>query len=294
MFQRVLTFCSLAFILLVGCAKESEVENLQKQIDELKSDQIASIDTQIASIRASIGSLETIDTELRGYITTLQQQKTALEQADQVLEQSISELEQSLANKESALHGEITAAEANVLAQLQSYKTAIDGQISSINTTIGQLQSKDTDLQNQINNLKTYIDGQIQNTKDWASATFVTLEQYNTTAGIVAGLQTQITSINTQIQQLSTTIAGVTQEDLNNAINALDESLQGKITEAVSNCNTAIATAKSEITAAYTTAIQQAISSSESTMKNWVNNQLTGYYTISQTDAKLSALKTTL
>jgi Leucine-rich repeat (LRR) protein len=285
---------SLLALALFGCAKQSDVENLQKQIDDLVSDQIASIETQIMSIRASIGSLETIDSELRGYITTLQEQKTALEQADQALGQSISELEQSLANKESALHGEITAAEANVLAQLQSYKTAIDGQISSINTTIGQLQSKDTDLQNQINNLKTYIDGQIQSTKDWASATFVTLEQYNTTAGIVAGLQTQITSINTQIQQLSTTIAGVTQEDLENAIGALDESLQAKISEAVGNCNTAISAAKNEITAAYTTAIRQAIASSESTMKNWVNNQLTGYYTISQTDAKLSALKTTL
>lgn len=233
----------IALVLLFGCARESDVENLQKQIDELKSDQIASIDTQIASIRTSIGSLETIDTELRGYITTLQQQKSALELADEDLGKAIADLETKLS-------GEITAAEANVLAQLQSYKTAIDGQISSINTTIGQLQSKDTDLQNQINNLKTYVDGQIQSTRDWASATFVTLEQYNTTAGIVAGLQTQITSINTQIQQLSTTIAGVTQEDLNNAINALDESLQGKIDEAVSNCNTAIATAKEEITAA--------------------------------------------
>ena len=293
--KRVLYFLTATvFALSMLSCNQEEMDNLQKQIDELKSDQIASIDTQIASIKTSISSLEAIDSELRGYITTLQEQKTALEKADENLSKSISELEQSLANKESALHGEITAAEANVLAQLQAYKTAIEGQISSINTTIGQLQSKDSDLQNQINNLKTYIDGQIQSTKDWASATFVTLEQYNATAEIVAGLQTQITSINTQIQQLSTTIAGVTQEDLNNAINALDESLQGKITEAVSNCNTAIATAKEEITAAYTTAIQTAIASSESSMKNWVNNQLTGYYTISQTDAKLSALKTTL
>lgn len=270
-----------AVTIFFSCAQQSDIENLQMQIDDLKSGQIASINAQITSINGSIVSLVAMDSELKGYITTLQEQKDALEKADEELRKSISELETSL-------KGDISAAEANIIAQLQSY---LDGQISTINTLIVQLQQKDEELQNQISALKTYVDGGIQNTKDWASATFVTLEEYNKTAGIVASLQSQIEAINSQIQQMS---VGITQEDLTNAINNLDSSLQTKINQAVSNCNSAIATAKSEITGAYTTAIQQAVASSESSLKSWVNNKLSGYYTIAQADAKLSALQTLL
>ncbi|MBO5223690.1 MAG: hypothetical protein J6C23_04170, partial [Clostridia bacterium] len=53
----------------------------------------------------------------------------------------------------------------------------------------------------------------------------------------------------------------------------------------------AIATAKTEITSAYTAAISSAISTSETSIKAWVNETLAdGYYTIAQIDAKISAL----
>ena len=281
--------------LLLGCAKTSDVDYLQQQIDELKSTQIASISSQLAGITLSIGNLQTVDSELRGYISTLQEQKTALEKTDQELSASIEALK-------SELSGDISESEANVLAQLEAFKSTVSNQLASINSSIDALQSKDRDLQQQIttlknyveNDLKAYIDEGDNNVKTWASATFVTLEQYNVTAGIVAGIQGQIETINQQLAQLANITAGVSQEELDQALEDLDETLQEMIRKSVSDCNTAIDNAKQEITAAYTSAIRNAISASESSMKSWVNTQLAGYYTIAQTDSKLTSLRTTL
>ena len=63
---------------------------------------------------------------------------------------------------------------------------------------------------------------------------------------------------------------------------------------AADNAASALAAAVEEITAAYTSAIASAISASETSMKSWVNEQLTGYYTAAQMDGKLSSLKTSL
>ena len=290
LFLLVLCAC-VAF----ACAKKSEVEDLQKQIDELKSGQIASLNAQVAGITLSIGNLQSVDTELRGYIQTLQQQKEELEQADRNIDQAIKDLKTELS-------GDISTAEANALAQLEAYKSTVAGQIAGINQSITALENKDANLQQQItalrnyidNDLKTYIDNGDQSVKTWASATFVTLDQFNTTAGIVAEIQGQITTINQQITQLGNTIAGVSPEELSQAINGLDASLQEKIRQSVADCGIAIDNAKQEITSAYTTAIRNAISDSESSMKTWVNSQLGGYYTIAQTDAKLTSLRTTL
>ena len=42
------TFFAICGILLFSCAKKSDVENLQQQINDLKSNQIASINSQIS------------------------------------------------------------------------------------------------------------------------------------------------------------------------------------------------------------------------------------------------------
>ena len=113
----------LMVLALFSCAKTSEVENLQKQIDELKSDQIATINSQIAGITLSIGNLQTVDNELRGYIQILQQQKDALEEADRNLTTAISDLK-------TELYGAVSTEKANILAQLESDKNDLLAQIS--------------------------------------------------------------------------------------------------------------------------------------------------------------------
>lgn len=263
------------------------MNNLQMQIDELKNVEINSVQKQIEHIKESISILDTTDVELREYIETLQRQKDTLVRADSSLSKSISDLK-------TELKGDISTAQANVLAQLQAYKTNIDAQIAGLNTSIETLRSKGAELKTQIDNLKTYVDNGIQGTKDWASATFATLTQYNTTAGIVATIQGEIPVINERLAALEAVSIGVTKQEFNEAIAALNADHQAKLNQAVTNCNNAISTARTELTTAYTTAIQEAISTSESSMRTWVNTQLTGYYTIAQTDAKVASLKTSL
>lgn len=60
----------------------------------------------------------------------------------------------------------------------------------------------------------------------------------------------------------------------------------------ITNLKATIERHKSEITAAYTKAIEKAIDASESSMKEWVNKTLAeGYYDIATIDAKLSTLE---
>ena len=279
----------------ISCVKQDDIDNLQKQIDELKSNEIATVQQQVSGIQQSLGNLQTVDTELRGYIRTLQDQESKLAQADEALEGSIASLKTELS-------GDIKAAKADALAQLEAYKANVSSQLLALRASIDSLKSKDADLQGQISALQSYIDGDLKNyidngdnsVKTWASASFATLSQYNSTVETVSGIQTQIGAINTRLEELSASVSGVSRQELDAAIAALDSDHQTKLNKAVSDCNSAIETAKSEITSAYTSAISAAISSSESSMRTWVNNQLSGYYTIAQTDAKLASLKTNL
>ena len=258
----------------VSCDTE-KLQNLQQQIDELKSNQIASTEAQIVSIKATIGKLELADTEITTYIATLQEQLATMVQEE-------ARLSKAIADAKAELELEMTTTAADMLAQLEAYQTAVAGQIASLNTAIENLQVQDAALQEQISALRAYTDKEIKNAKDWASATFVTLEKYNETAILVAMIQGQISSINTQMETFRAWTTSLSEQ-----LNGLKTDLQNGLT----SCNAALTQTAEAITAAYTTAIANALSASEASMKSWVNEQLTGYYTAVQTDAKLAALQ---
>lgn len=282
----VLLGLTIIITLCMGCANKDDIANLQAQIDEIKSANIATIEQQISRINTTLVTLQVSDTELQGYIETLQRQREVLVQADEKFSADIAKLSSDLTSTQDAIN--------DVLAQLNAYKKIVSGQINNLDLAIKALQTKEEELQAQISNLKAYVDFGIQGAKDWASATFATLTEYDKTAGIVAAIQGQINTITAQIEDLYASVAGVTKKDLEDAISRLDSSLQEKISEAVDTCNLAISNASEEITAAYTKAISNAISISEASMRSWVNTQLTEYYTIAQTDATLSATKASL
>ena len=269
----------LSFLLILSCARKEDIRDLQNQINQIRGTQIASVESQIASIKASITSLEEMDKELDGYIQTLQEQASALEKEDDALASSIASLKEEL-------KGDITSAQSAAQLALEEYKSEVEQQLSAIRSTIESLES--SGLAEEIAALREYVDGEIQGTKDWTSATFATLEQFNSLSEVVAGIQPQIDAVN---QALSTKVSTT---ELNEALDALEVSLGSEIRSAVESCNAAIETARDEITAAYTEAIADAIAASESSMKSWVNSQLTNYYTISQTEERISALQTLL
>ena len=155
------------------------------------------------------------------------------------------------------LQNQIDALQKNQIATVQE-------QISSISNTITSLEQVDAELRNQIadlkdkdsglaqqlaqkeealsqriSELKTYVEEQLKAAKDWAEATFSTLEQYQQTVSSLAALEQSIKDLKTELSE----------------------------------------------------AISKAISDSETSMKAWVNEQLSGYWTCAELESKLRALQ---
>lgn len=291
---------------------EKTDESLGKSIKDLKTELYSAISSaklevlnkldaeknallaEINANKTKIAALESKDAQLAEKDADLQRQIDALKGELTDLQTKYEEISAKAASIESELSQKITTAEANCLAQLEAYKTSVNNQLASINKSIATLQAKDEDLQKQINNLKSYVDSGIQDAKDWASATFATLEQYNTTAGIVATIQAQIAALQKEVDELDRTTVNLSKEDLDNAIAGLRAELRPEIQKVADDAAASLQDVSKKITAAYTKAISEAISANEKSIKSWVNTQLAGYYTASQVDSKLSSLKSSL
>ena len=270
----------------VSCYND-EIDDLNNRVDKIENEKIATVSEQVASISTSILDMQRMDTQLQGYITALQTQATELEK-------SLSSVEKKIEDVESELKDDMDSQKVQILAILEEYKTLVSEQLRSINTTIAGLQAQKVALENQIKSLKTYVNDEIKNTKDWASATFATLENYNALAEIVSGIQAQIETLNSSITDIDVTIKAKVAEELATATAGLRDSMKEEIEAVAKDCSAAINSAKEEITAAYEAEIKSAIATSEANMKSWVNTQLSKYYTATQIDSKLTSLKSSL
>lgn len=132
------------------------------------------------------------------------------------------------------------------IADLEAVNIVLKEQIAELEKSdeataeeIANLKTKDAELEQMIKTLQEYVNSLNQSTKDWISATFATLEQFNS-------LSVELANLKTLLENYKNSAA----TNLSNAISAL-----------------------------------------ESSMKSWVNSKLSNYYTITQIDAKISALQ---
>ena len=300
-----------------GCADyDSDIKNLEQRIDEIESNQIKSIESQIKNINESLPKLEQADKDLKGMITSLE--GTAADLAKSIsdneksiaavksdLESAVKDLQASDKKNKEELIAAINTAKGVILANLESAKIEIEGKLTAVNNTISDLKAKDAELEKKISDLKEYVDKEIKGTKDWATATFATLAQYNGIVEQIAGINSEISGLKKSLTDLETRLTNKFTEDLNKAVSDLN----GKIADEVSGLNTRIDKEVSDITAAYTTAISNtrdelekawaanlktSIEELEKSMKSWVNEKLTAYWTIEETKAALAAQKTDL
>ena len=279
---------------LFSCGKDytKDINNINGRLDNIENVQISSLDGQVKAIQASIPDLQKTDKELKGYITSLQ---TTAKNLRTALDKAITDAAAADDALKSELIESIKSAKTDVLAQLEAAKSAMTEQLNQINTTITSLQGKDAELEQKIAALRTYTDTELQNAKDWASATFATLAQYNALAGDIATVKENIASLNSAVDALQNKIGEEISEEIKNAVAPVKSEIVNEVTTEVTNTlNKTIADTKSEIKAAYTADIAKAISALETSMKSWVNEQLAGYYTIAQTDSKLAVLKSDL
>ncbi|MBR2428605.1 MAG: leucine-rich repeat protein, partial [Alistipes sp.] len=148
---------------------------------------------------------------------------------------------------------------------------SIDEQIESINASITDLKVVDTELRQLIDALE-------------ADA----VEH----GELIAALQTKASELESKITVLEEYVDSEISatEDWATATFATLEQY-AEVQSEISAIKALIEQNKSDITEAYTTAIAEAIATSEGSMKEWVNEQLAGYYTIAETDAKLELLQ---
>lgn len=270
----------LCGLLLLGCSKEYDDSEIKKRLDNLENARIPSVESQIAAIQTSLPLLQQADTEIKGYITTLQGKVSALEQ-------SMSDVDVKIKALEYTLQTDFSQRLADVVSQLNAYKQEIQNKIDSFNSSIKSLQSADTELEKKI----SYLDGKIDMQKDWVTATFTTLTQYNGLVADIATIRTNIETINKSITDLETRLNKKIETDIATAVAGLQEEIGQKVIEITDAYTAAIGTAKNEITAAYTSAISSAIDNCMMSMKDWVNEKLTNYYTIAVIDAKVQLLQ---
>lgn len=303
----------LCLLMSFGCADYSpDIDNIHKRLDAMEDNQIATIESQVVSVNSSISNFEKADADLKEMIANLQKAAGEFEKAISENGESISALNTGLekavedlknsdrADKEYVLDS-LGKAKAMLLALLESEKTELNGKLTSINNTISYLQKKDAELEKKITDLRIYIDKELKETKDWANATFMTLDQYDAIVDQLGGIEGEIAGLKTSMTNLETRLTEKYSKDLKTA----SDGVKARLGEEVDGLNDRIDKVVSDITKAYTDAIatfreemekwwneslKKAIDDSEASMKSWVNSTLDGYWTIARTKDSLKAL----
>ena len=303
----------LCLLMSFGCADYSpDIDDIHKRLDAMEDNQIATIESQIVSVNSSISNFEKADADLKEMIANLQKtagkfEKTISENGESIsalktgLEKAVEDLKNSdRADKEYVLDS-LGKAKAVLLALLESEKTEMNGKLTSINNTISYLQKKDADLEKKITDLRIYIDKELKETKDWANATFMTLDQYNAIVDQLGGIEGEIAGLKTSMTNLETRLTEKYSKDLKTA----SDGVKSRLGEEVDGLNDRIDKVVSDITKAYTDAIatfreemekwwneslKKSIDDCETSMKSWVNSTLDGYWTIARTKDSLKAL----
>lgn len=303
----------LCLLMSFGCADYSpDIDNIHKRLDAMEDNQIATIESQVVSVNSSISNFEKADADLKEMIANLQKtagkfEKTISENGESIsalktgLEKAVEDLKNSdRADKEYVLDS-LGKAKAVLLALLESEKTELNGKLTSINNTISYLQKKDAELEKKITDLRIYIDKELKETKDWANATFMTLDQYNAIVDQLGGIEGEIAGLKTSMTNLETRLTEKYSKDLKTA----SDGVKSRLGEEVDGLNDRIDKVVSDITKAYTDAIatfreemekwwneslKKAIDDSEASMKSWVNSTLDGYWMIARTKDSLKAL----
>lgn len=282
------------------CDYDDDINKINDRLDAIEGTTLPTVAEQVAAMQASLPALQNTSNELKGYITTLQNKVSQLEQ-------TLTATQEQLTALQAQLDACVSDAELNALAaSLEALQATVTEELAALQVTIAALEAKDTALETKITELEAYIDAQLEQTaadsKAWIEAAYATLEQYNTLTDEVAAVKQTIETTNASIADLESRVNTKIANDIAAAVETLKGEMAAEVAAKVTELTTAyteaiataVATAKEEITAAYTAAIQSAITALENSMKSWVSEQLAGYYTIAQIDAKLTALETQL
>lgn len=305
---------SAVSLLLVGCANyDSDINRIDEELDRIENTRIKSLSEQIDRINVSLPELEQTDKDLKEMIKSLEgtagdlqkaivENGTKIEAVNADLAKALDELRSTDAKDKEEVMAALTAAKAEIIARLDAMKTEAEKKLEAVNGTIAALQEKDTQLEKKISDLKDYADNVlaeakehadkgIAGAKDWALATFSTLESQKAIEEDIASIKGSVEGLKASVADLEKRLTEKFSKDLETAVAGLDSKISEQVTALTAAYTNAISTAKTEIETAYTAAIKSAIENLEASLKDWVNETLTGYSTVAATEAGIAALK---
>lgn len=205
---------------------------------------------------------------------------------DSAIIDRIENLEKNQNTKIATINEQIEAIN-NSIASLEAAKTDLDQRIKDAQADananaedIAALQEAKVFLEERITTLQSYVDNELNNANEWASATFATLEQYNALAEDVAQLKDVVDGLDEVLknwvnEQLAGyyTIAEVDAmlEALQKSVDENNESLQKDIEE----LSTKVDNMKTELTDAYTKAIEEAINTNNGVIDGKIADAIT-------------------
>lgn len=312
--QRIFIMLSAVSLLLVGCANyDSDINRIDEELDRIENTRIKSLSEQIDRINVSLPELEQTDKDLKDMIKSLEgtagdlqkaiaENGTKIEAVNADLAKALDELRNTDTKDKEEVMAALTAAKAEIIARLDAMKTEAEKKLEAVNGTIAALQEKDTQLEEKISDLKDYADNVlaeakehadkgIAGAKDWALATFSTLESQKAIEEDIASIKGSVEGLKASVADLEKRLTEKFSKDLETAVAGLDSKISEQVTALTAAYTNAISTAKTEIETAYTAAIKSAIENLEASLKDWVNETLTGYSTVAATEAGIAALK---
>lgn len=312
--QRIFIMLSAVSLLLVGCANyDSDINRIDEELDRIENTRIKSLSEQIDRINVSLPELEQTDKDLKDMIKSLEgtagdlqkaiaENGTKIEAVNADLAKALDELRSADAKDKEEVMAALTAAKAEIIARLDAMKTEAEKKLEAVNGTIAALQEKDTQLEKKISDLKDYADNVlaeakehadkgIAGAKDWALATFSTLESQKAIEEDIVSIKGSVEGLKASVADLEKRLTEKFSKDLETAVAGLDSKISEQVTALTAAYTNAISTAKTEIETAYTAAIKSAIENLEASLKDWVNETLTGYSTVAATEAGIAALK---
>lgn len=185
---------------------------------------------------------------------------------------------------------------------------------------IANLKTKEAELEQMIKTLQEYVNSLNQSTKDWISATFATLEQFNSLSIELADLKTLLenyknsaaTNLSNAISTLESSMKQWVNEQLSNyytiaqidaKITALEQQIQNgnneELINEINSLKTSLQTMNSELTTAYQKAITDAINTNNGVINAKIASEITAVNNrinseVATINVKISAIESRL
>ena len=278
---------------IVNAIAESE-KSMKAWVNELLAEgyyDIAEIDAKLEALEAELADE---DAELAKEI---EDQQAALEQAKKDLtaayEKAISE---AIETNNGVINAAIAKAVQDAIDKVDTRLAVIDNTIAGIQKDIEAIKGSIASIEKQIAGINASI-ADLEKTDAALQALIDALEAADEDySELIAALQAKDADLEKKISDLKAYIDGKIDatEDWAEATFATLAQYEA-VQKEIAAIKALIEQNKTDLTAAYTKAIEEAIAQSETSMKAWVNELLAeGYYDIAEIDGKLAALEASL